>query len=66
MAVPSELTVFKAPQHDRPAPAVSTQLTAAPRPLLFSLIGPEENSEGTGVHGGNPRFLATRPLNNSE
>jgi hypothetical protein len=46
MAVPSELTVSEAPQHDRPAPAVSTQLTAAPRPSLFSLIRPEETAKG--------------------
>jgi hypothetical protein len=36
---------------------VSTQLTAAAKPPLFSLIMQRENSEGAGVHRGNPRFF---------
>jgi hypothetical protein len=40
---------------------VSTQLTAAWPPPLFSLIRLEKNSERAGIHRGNPRLFGYTP-----
>src|SRR5207302_9935729 len=44
---PSGLAVCEGAEHDRPAPAVSTQLAAAPDPPLFSLINAAKKQRGS-------------------
>jgi len=51
--------VLRVPQHDRPAPEVSTRLADEAGAAAVLADMHEKNSQGAGASRGNPHFWAT-------